>query len=218
MTNLSKESGAVNPLLIGCIVLSLVSAGLAGFGVWSFTNYLDQKNNVDAKINTAVIAAKDEQASQLQKVFAAKEKDPHTTYSGPADLGHVTFSYPKTWSVYIADDGTDSDSYEAYLNPKAVPTVGDTQSYALRVEVMRKSYDEVLKTYESAVTKGDLKSSPITVNGFNGIRLDGVFSSTRQGSSVIFKIRDKTLVLSSDTADFKADFDNTVVATLKFNP
>ena len=127
------------------------------------------------------------------------------------------FDYPKTWSVYVADNGTSGD-YEAYLNPVAVPTVSNSQPYATRVVVDDRTYDVVLRSYESAVKKGDLKSAPITINGFTGVRLDGKFSNTRTGSSVIFKVRDKTLILSSDATTFKNDFDNVILKSLDFNP
>ena len=213
----SREAGAVNPLLIASILLALLSAGLAGFGIWSFGNYMDQKDNTDAKIATAVTNAKKTQESDLEKDFVEREKKPNLQFAGPDDLGHVTFDYPKTWSVYVASNGV-TDDYEAYLNPVSVPTVTETQPFALRVEVLRKTYDDVLKTYESAVKKGDLKSAPITVNGFTGVRLDGNFSKERQGSSIVFKIRDKALVISTDATTFKNDFDNTIITSLDFNP
>ena len=217
MNQKSSQAGAVNPLLIASILLALLAAGLGGLSVWSFANYQDQKNNTDAKIEAAVTKAKTAQSAELEKDFLEREKQPYTKFNGPDDLGHVMFDYPKTWSVYVADNGTSGD-YEAYLNPVAVPTVSNSQPYATRVVVDDRTYDVVLRSYESAVKKGDLKSAPITINGFTGVRLDGKFSNTRTGSSVIFKVRDKTLILSSDATTFKNDFDNVILKSLDFNP
>lgn len=217
MHRTNSQSGSVNPLLISSILLGLFAAGLAGFGIWSFSNYMDQKNNTDAKISAAVESAKKAQASELEKQFVEREKQPYDVFMGPDDLGSVSFNYPKTWSVYVAKNGSAGD-YEAYLNPGNVPTVSSSQPYATRVVIDNRAYDDTLRTYESLVKKGTLKSSPITVNGFSGVRLDGAFSASRQGSSVVFKVRDKTLIVSSDAAAFKPDFDSVIVTSLDFNP
>lgn len=214
----SRETGAVHPLLVSSILLGILAAAFAGFSIWAFTNYVDQKENVDAKIETAVTAAKKAQSVADEKIYFEKEKQPYVQFAGPADLGRVTFSYPKTWSMYIAKNGSTSEGYEAYLNPGSVPAVANDQPYAVRVIVSNKTYEDSLDDYESAVKKGDLKSSPITVNGFSGIRLDGTFSKTRSGSAVIFKVRDKTLTIATDSESFKADFNNAIITSLDFNP
>lgn len=217
MYRTNSQTGSVNPLLISSIVLGIFAAGLAGFGIWSFSNYMDQKNNTDAKIATAVASAKKVQSEELEKQFVEREKQPYDVFKGPDDLGSVSFNYPKTWSVYVAKNGSTGD-YEAYLNPGNVPTVSATQPYATRVVIDNRSYEETLRTFESLVKKGTLKSSPITVNGFSGVRLDGAFSASRQGSSVVFKVRDKSLIVSSDAVAFKPDFDSVIVTSLDFNP
>lgn len=217
MQQRSSESGSTNPLLVSSILLGLLAAGLAGFSAWSFTSYLDYKNNVDGKVAAAVTKAESAQAQKLEKDFVEREKQPYIKFNGPDDLGHLTFDYPKTWSVYIAKNGSAGD-FEAYLNPNSVPAVTATQPYATRVIVDDRPYDTVLKSYESLVKSGKLKSSPITVNGFTGIRLDGAFSAQREGSSVLFKVRDKTLIVSTDASAFRADFDTVVVKSLDFNP
>jgi hypothetical protein len=212
----TKYRRGVNPLLVASIVLGILSAGLAGFSAWAFLNYQDQKNNTDTKIASAVTSAKSDQAKELEKQFLEREKQPYSTFTGPDDFGHVTFDYPKTWSVYVGKNS--GGNYEAYLNPKVVPTVSTTQPYAARVVIENDSYEDVLKGFEGAVTKGALKSNPITVNGFTGVRLDGQFTKEREGSTVVFKVRDKTLLVSTDASAFRADFDNIVLKSLDFNP
>lgn len=204
-------------MLIASILLAFLCAGLAGLSLWSFVSYQDQKNNTDAKIEKAVVAAKSSQAKDLEDEFIKREKEPYRSLKGPDDLGSVTFNYPKTWSVYVAKNGSDGE-YEAYINPGSVPAVTSTQAYATRVEINNKQYETTLKSYEALVKKGSLTSSPVTANGFTGIRLDGAFSKQREGSSVIFKVRDKTLIISTDATAFRNDFDTVVVKSLDFNP
>jgi hypothetical protein len=96
--------------------------------------------------------------------------------------------------------------------------IASDQAYATRVLISDKTYEDTLKSYESSVKKGTLKSAPITVNGFTGVRLDGIFSAKREGSAVVFKVRDKTLTISTDSSSYKNDFDKTIVTSLDFNP
>ena len=117
----------------------------------------------------------------------------------------------------MAKDGSNG-AYEAYLNPRVVPTVANDQPYATRVTISDASYETTLKSFESAVKKGALKSSPITINNFTGIRLDGQFSKQRTGTAVVFKVRDKSLIVASDANTFKSDFDNVILKSLDFNP
>lgn len=214
----SRETGAVHPLLVSSIILGLLTVVFGAFSIWAFSNYMDQKNNVDTKIEAAVTTAKKVQSEADEKIYLEREKQPFTQFVGPDDLGHVTFSYPKTWSMYVAKNGATGDGYEAYFNPVSVPAVNNAQAYAARVVVSNDTYEESLNDYEASVKKGALKSSPITVNGFSGIRLDGTFSKTRAGSAVLFKVRDKTLSIFTDATTFQGDFDNTIVKSLDFNP
>lgn len=215
MNTPSREQGAVNPLVISNVLVGLVAIVLAGISVWAFVNYQDQKNNVDSKIETAVAAAKKEQADADEKEFIEREKEPTRDFIGPDDLGRVTFKYPKTWSVYVGKTGS---NYEAYLNPGVVPTVSNSQPFAVRVVIEDKTYDTILRSYESRVEKKELTSAPFTVGEFSGIRLDGEFTDSRKGTAVIFKVRDKTLTIATDAEAFKGDFDTIVLPSLSFNP
>jgi hypothetical protein len=207
----------INPLVVSNILIGLIALIFAGLGIWALLGYVDYKNNGDEKIATAVDAAKKDQAEADEAKFIEREKLPTREYVGPEDLGRVSFQYPKTWSAYVAKASA-SGNYEAYFNPAIVPSVSNDQAFAVRVLIQSDTYDEVIKSYESKVKKGDLASSNVTVNGFSGVRLDGKFSETRNGSAVIFKVRDKTLTVATDKQETKTDYDNTILASLKFNP
>lgn len=213
--NTSHESGAVNPLLISNVITGLMVVLLTGLTIWLFGGYSDYKNNSDQKVSAAVTKAKSDQKTEDETSFIEREKLPTRTYTGPADLGSVSFQYPKTWSVYVAKQSTE---LEAYLHPDTVPPVSNTQPFATRVSVENRAYETVIKVYDTLVKKGDLKSNPVTIEGFSGIRLDGKFSKEREGSAVVFKVRDKTLTVATDASAYKGDFDNTILKSLKFNP
>lgn len=215
--NMSRaQEGSVNPLVISNALLAVLVIAFGSLMVWAYVNYQDQKNNVDAKIAVAVASAKKEEASENEKNFLEREKAPYEKYTGSADLGNVTFNYPKTWSVYQAK--IDGSGMEAYLHPGVVPLIAQGQQFATEVKVLDQSSDQLLKRYDSLVKKGDLKSSQVVINGFPGTRLDGRFSDKITGSLVIFKLRDKTLTLATDADTFKPDFDNVILKSLDFNP
>ncbi len=214
--NKQSQNGSAEPLLIATIALSVFGLLASVAAVWGIMNYLEQKSNVDGKIDAAVIEAKKKQADSDDAKFLAREKDPNREFVGPDDYGRLSFNYPKTWSVYVAKDASRGGDYEAYLNPITVPTVAASQQYALRVVIEQRDYDQVVASYSSLVKKGDLRSSAIAADGNNGTRLDGSFSKDIRGSAVLYKVRDKTITLRADADTFKPDFEN-IIKTIKFN-
>jgi hypothetical protein len=216
MNRRSGESGAANTWLILSVVFIVTTLAAVGVMVWALVNYTDQKNNVDSKVSLAVATAKKEQADADEAKFNERDKEPNRQFVGPEDFGRVSFNYPKTWSVYIEKDAVSTSTFEAYLNPVAVPPVSSTQQYALRVLIESKDYDQVISSYQALVKKGDLKSSAVKADNEDGTRLDGQFTKDIRGSAVIFKIRDKTLTIRSDADTFRGDFD-ALIATITFN-
>ena len=214
----NKESGFVSVSVVTSIIFGVLALIFGSIMIWALVNYNDQKNNVDGKIEAAVVKAKKAQSDEDQKIFDEKDKDPLTEFKGPTDLGRVTFRFPKTWSVYIDDDGGSSGEYSAFFNPGSVPSVqGSDNTYALRLEIVSRSYDQTLQQYANATAKGSLSSEAITVNGFSGQEFKGKFSGGIEGAVAVFKIRDKTLILYTDTPDSVPDFDEKVLKTLKFD-
>ncbi len=210
------EQGGISGSMLAIIGLSVLVLVAGGFGIWSYVNYTEQKTNVDGKIKLAEADARRDQGEIEAEKFAQREKQPNRDFVGPDDYGRLTFSYPKTWSVYVAHDTSKGGTYEAYLNPITVPPVSPTQQFALRVTIEEKDYDQVVKTYEGLVKKGDLRTSAVSANGNNGTRLDGNFTKDIRGSAVIYKIRDKTMTLRTDADTFKPDFEE-IIKTINFN-
>ena len=209
------EQGKVSGSLLAIIGLSLLVAVAGSLAIWAYLNFNEQKTNVDGKIDLAVAEAKKEQADEDEVKFAEREKEPNRQFVGPDDFGRLAFDYPKTWSVYVEKDGS-GGSYEAYLNPITVPPVSQNQQFALRVVIEAKDYDAVVRSYESRVKSGDLRSSATSSLGHDGTRLDGSFNDNIRGSAVIYRVRDKTITLRTDADTFKPDFD-ALTKTINFN-
>jgi len=222
MTDMRKissqnQAGFISGAAVASIVLGILVLVFGSIMIWALVNYNDQKNNVDSKIASGVELGKKEQQNKDQAAFDEKEKQPLKEFIGPADLGRVDFKYPKTWSVYEANaGGSGGTTYEAYFHPEKVPTVIAQNKFALRVSIVNQAYDQVLTQYAPLVKQGQLRSSAVTTSGFNGTRFDGNFTKDLQGSAVIFKIRDKTLILRTDSPSFQDDFDSKVVSSLTF--
>lgn len=214
----SLQRGAINGQLIVIICLLVVIVGLAGLSAWLFAQYTEQKTDVDGKIDVAVAEAKKEQSEIEEKKFAEREKEPNREFAAPDDYGRLTFTYPKTWSVYVDQDtSTTGNRYAAYLNPITVPPISANSSrFALRVTIENIDYDKRLDSYKNSITKGELSSRPITINGHDGTRLDGSIERDIRGSAVLFKVRDKTMTVFTEADTFKADFEN-IIKTIDFN-
>ena len=202
--------------LILTIVFIITTLAAIGGGVWAYMNYLDQKDNTDAKISTAVTAGVKAQADKDAAAFLEKEKQPNRQFAGPDDYGRLAFDYPKTWSAFVSKDTSSGSAFEAFFNPGSVPPIkGDTQ-YALRVTIVQQDVERVLASYDSLVKKGDLKATAVKADGTDGTRLEGAFTEDIRGMAVVFKIRDKTVTIRSDAETFRSDFD-ALVQTITFN-
>lgn len=203
--------------LIIAIVFILTTVVALGGGTWALINYFDQRDNVDAKVTTAVASAVKEQADSDAAAFLEKEKQPFRLFAGPDDYGSLSFQYPKTWSLHVASDASRGGTYAAYLNPVSVPPIVTAERYGLRVSIEEKDYDRVLDTFKTLVASGELQSTSFQLDAdTTGTRLDGNFTKDIRGSAVIFKIRDKTVTLRTDAETFKGDFE-ALIKTIEYN-
>lgn len=211
------QEGSVNGGVIAIILLGLALVACIGMAIWLFVQYSDQKSNVDAKVEAAKAKAIRDTQEEEQEKFLEREKEPNRQFVGPDDYGRLTFSYPKTWSVYVDADGSKGGNYEAYLHPVTVPSVDGAESrYAFRIVIESRDYDQVIASYDGLIEKGDLKNGTVSASGHRGVRLDGSFSKDIRGSGVFFKLRDKTISVFTDADTFKPDFDK-IIKTIDFN-
>ncbi|HSE61026.1 MAG TPA: hypothetical protein VLA88_01885 [Candidatus Saccharimonadales bacterium] len=215
--NSSRAAGFVPISIILNVVLTVLVLAVGGFAVWAYMGYQDFKENSDAKVDVAVKEAKTQQKKEDDTAFAEQEKLPTRQLVGPDELGSVTLDYPKTWSVYVGSNGSVTPTYEAYLYPGAVPPTNSNTPNALRVSVLNEAYENTLQQMDQFLKTGDLKASSVTLNGVTGVRFDGKLSVNTQGSMVVFKVRDKTLKVFTESETFRGDFDKIILPSLKFN-
>lgn len=213
-----SQRGAISGQMVAIAGLGVLVLVLGSVAIWAIVSYNEQKTDVDGRVSVAVAEAKNVQATEDEKKYLEREKEPLERFVGPDDYGRLTFSYPKTWSAYIDKDAANGGEYAAYFHPEAVPPVGnsETQQFALRVKIEQRDYDQVVQSYDGLVKKGDLKQSSTASQGNQGTKLEGNFSKNIRGIAVIYKSRDKTITVRTDAYTFRSDFEK-LAQTIEFN-
>lgn len=202
--------------MIIIIVLGVVAATFIGLFIWMYIQYDDVKTDVDGQISSAVAIAVEENTTELQAQFTEQEKSPYETFTGPAEYGSLSFEYPKTWSVYIAEDSDDGGDYVAYFHPAYVYPVNRDQIYALRLEITSDSFDKITESYARDLEDGALTMTVRQINGTSTNYYQGTLPDKHVGRSVIFRLRDKTVILQTDAELYAGDFE-TLLGTVTFN-
>lgn len=217
----AKAPSKFNDNLKFIIAIAATSIALLIFVILFFSTlmkYNDSKTDLEEKIEIAVAQAKDEQAEALEKEFAEREKTPFKDFSGPEDYGSLSFKYPKTWSVYIAEDAANGGDFEAYFTPGEVLKVSDENVNSLRLRIVNRNAESVKADYQRDVEKDkSLSPEEITVANTNATHYSGKIPGTEFiGHIVIFKIRDKTAIFQTDSELFVDDFSE-ILNTVSFN-
>jgi hypothetical protein len=221
-----KSSKSGNKYVV-TIILTILLLGSAGFGIWAYGQAQDYKHKSDQKTATAVEAAKNLQAAQLQAQFDDQLKLPYKEYQGSPTYGSISFNYPKSWSVYD-DSNSSSQPVDAYFHPEIVPSTQSKTAYALRVELVNTDYSQVLQTFDSSISAGEVSAKAYVpkklvgmANVTPGVYLSGKINpdnSEQHGYMMVIKARDKTLRIYTESTKYKIDFDKTVLASLEFEP
>jgi len=147
-------------------------------------------------------------------------------FTGPDDYGRFGFYHPCTWSIYISQPARGGGNFEAIFHPRQV-VAGGGEVYALRFQILNQSYDNVISSRSGQVTAGRLTQSTfsntinpgqITQYEISGMRFDGeMVPGVPGGSEVIFRIRDKTAIVRTDSGLFREDF-NRLIETIVYTP
>lgn len=207
--------------LLAIILLSLSLMGAIGFGVWSFGERQDYKNNSDEKSKVASELAVKAESERKDTEFVELEKLPLKTYTGPDSYGSIKVSYPKTWSAYILETNQGTLPFDGYLHPNVVPDVKGGTAFALRIQVVNTSYEQEMKTLDSKVKSGKVKVAPYLVPkvpGVSGSRVTGEVNTGQNDTMVVVPLRDKTLKIYTESPEFLKDFDSIIMANMTFVP
>lgn len=207
--------------IIAVVVLSLLLIGVGGFAFWAFQERSKYKNDTDKIVAKEVALTEQRVASEKDKQFLEDEKRPTKPYTGPATFGSVQIEYPKTWSAFITESGQGGTPIDGFLHPNFVPGTQSGTQFALRLEVVQRTYDDVLKQFDSKVRQGKVSVSPFraeNVPDVLGARVEGEINQGQKNLMVLFPIRDKTLKISTESESFFKDFNEIILKSLKFVP
>ena len=202
---------------VGLIVVSLLAVLFIGLFIWMWVKWNDASTNVKGKVDVAVAEAKNELQTKLESEFDEKEKYPYKVFTGPTDLGELSFEYPKTWSLYVQSSANRGGDYAAYLNPGQVNVVQDDTVMALRVSIKGTLFDQAISDFAEKVRSGDMTLSTTVVNGNNVNVYTGKLDNEYQGIICVFKLRDKTVMLQTDSISVFSDDFYRILKTVKFN-
>lgn len=218
-----RQAGALNLLVIPLILVTVLLFGVAAVAYTYYGQATDYKSNVDAKVEVAVDKAREEISAQKDKDFAEKEKFPYERYDGPSSFGALRILYPKTWSAYVSEARSGgSRAVEGWFAPGHVPATNDSNnSFALRVIVEERSYDTVMREFQSKAKEGKVTVRPYqspNVPNVVGSRLDGEVALRKQGSMIVMPLRDMTVRMWTESKDHVADFDTVILPNFSFAP
>lgn len=218
----STSQQGISVLAVPLALSVLFLIGAIAFGAWAYMHMQDYKNNVDAKVSTAVTQAKQQEDQAQQALYAQKEKSPYRTYKGPSAYGSILVTYPKTWSAYVVDDQNSSPYVNGYFYPNTVPdTQGQNAVFALRIQVVQDTYSGVLGQAQNLVQNKQATVEPYSlpkVSSVVGARVSGELPNQRTGTMVILPLRNMTLEVWTESADFQDDFQNIILPNLTFAP
>jgi hypothetical protein len=208
----------LNPLLIPLSVLVLFLLGAIGASVYFYGRYQDASTNLDGQVAVAVEAANTVLTTELEADFAERAKDPNEVYKAPAELGSVAVTYPKTWSSHVIEKTGSGTVLDGYFHPGTVPNTKGDAKFAVRLELEGKAYAKEVEAYDKGVEDGELKARAVTINGVKGVRFDGAIDRDISGSIVLLPLRDRTLKIWTENADFLPDFNKIILPQLTFTP
>lgn len=205
---------------IVAILMTILFLGAFGFGVWAFAGMQENKSNLDEKIEAASVVAVEKAEAAKEVEFAEREKDPFKQYAGPAQYGSLTFSYPKTWSMYIEQSDSGTELLDLYAHPNQILGLDKENSFAFRVQILSNSYDKEVEKIQKTAERGETSVSAFRaakVPSELGVRVTGEVVTNKQGVMVLLPQRDKTIKIWTESVDFTGDFDR-VIESLSFVP
>lgn len=217
----NDDHGTINALLIPLILVTILFLTISGFAIWAFMSRQEYKTNTDGIVAKQVEIAKKETATQKDNEFTEKEKQPLKNYQGPSSLGSVIVKYPKTWSAYVDDTGKGNSPLDGYFNPTTVPGLQSGSAYALRVQVVERSFSDEARSYDAQVKAGKARSSSYSnknIPGVIGMRVDGEIAPKQQGIVILMPLRDKTVKLYTESNQYYDDFNNNILPNFSFSP
>ena len=95
-----KQTGSVL-LVVLVSVFAATTLILGGVSIWLYGRNQQISSDVDSQIKIKVNEAVTAKQNEMQEKFANENLRTVDQYKGPTDLGGVSLSYPRDWSVML---------------------------------------------------------------------------------------------------------------------
>lgn len=220
-----NQVGAIGGEDISLTLAIILLIAAIGFGGWAFSSRQDYKNNVDTKISAAVTVAKQQQSAADQAQFTEEAKQPLKAYNGPQPYGSLVVNFPKNWSAYVDDTGTNAGGLvNGYFAPGTVPSVTTPNSvFALRVQVINQPYSQVVQSFSKQQQAGKLTVSAYALPKFPqnvGVEVSGLLNKkdTKTVTMVVIPLRSQTLEIWTQGSQYLSDFNSNILPNFSFSP
>ncbi len=223
----NNQKGGVNCLAVSLVLTIVLLVAALVFGVWAYSSRQDYKNNVQAKINAAVLVAKNAQSALDQQQNTINNEKPLITYKSPQEYGSLIVQYPRSWSAYVDDSGQGAALVDGYFQPGVVPSISsNTSVFALRVQVINQAYPQVVQQFNSAAQNGTLTVKAYSLHNVPsvvGVEVSGIVSSANSNSTlsttmVVLPLRTYTLEIWTQGTQYLNEFNQDILPNFSFSP
>jgi hypothetical protein len=175
------------------------------------------RNTADTRQAAAVANAKVQQKADDDAAYTTAAESPYRTYTAPVASGSFQVAFPKTWSSYVEEQPNGMQVF-LRLNPDFVRrTDGTADKDAVHVSLMDQSSTAFIAGFDTAVKRGEITKTVITVSGVPGYDLTGTFSDKRTLREVVIPVRDKIIVFATENSRYSSEFSQ-ILAQAKINP
>jgi hypothetical protein len=171
---------------------------------------------LDAKYAAGVEDGKAEQKKADVAEYNKATVSSTRTYTAPVVHGSFEITYPKAWNLSI--DSTSALPVDGLVDPGYVNLV--SAEHALKFTLQDKAFESSKKDYDDLMKKG-AKRTEVTVSGIKGYQYVGKINEDAKeavGTVVIVPLRDKTMLLQTDSNELYADAYKQMVETAKLKP
>jgi len=199
------------------IVATVFVVVFLAISIWAYLGKSDAENNLDDHIALAVNGAEEALTTELNAQFDEAYKEPFRTVSMVEDLGGVTFQFPRNWGVYVVENDSSSKPLDLFAHPNVVPNISGETAFGLRLQIVGNSYDDELGDFDKDIEKGLVTTKAVRSNSVLGTKIQGEIFKDINGIMAIFPLRDKTLMIWTESTKYKTDF-NTALEALVFTP
>lgn len=203
------------------ILITFLGLGVVAFGVLTVYFYSQAQtatNTLNQQKQAAAKAAATAQQKTDAKAALLSSETPYRSYTAPKAFGSFVINFPKNWNASVQEAANDTTQVNLLLNPDFIRQTGSTpEPDAAHIRLLNQSSNQLMQTYTFQVKEGKLKQQAITVSGINAIQLTGSFSGEPTLELVLVPVRDKTISLAMENAQYQNEF-NQILAQAKVNP